>query len=130
MSAIIVAIISGLFGLSGGGVVAFFTIKQARQMADKKVQLTDAQIEKTSAETDEIAVTSMQMALKTLREELIVPLLDEKQQIKKQLEKVTYELSRFRKAIEKIPGCAHADTCPVTHELQSAKEKYGANQDG
>ena len=96
----------------GGGLTAIVTAFQKRKLLGKQEKNIDAK-------TDEIAVNTMRTALTTLNEELIKPIQEENKIIRNELKKLTNELTKFRKAIEKIPACAHADSCPVSRELQS-----------
>lgn len=117
---IIVALIAAL---GGSGMTALITINQAKRMTDKRMELLSEQTKQTAAKTEETAVHSLKTALNTLNEDLIKPISDENRIIKTELKRLTDELAKFRKAIEKIAACAYSDSCPVTRELQNNKQR-------
>lgn len=41
--------------------------------------------------------------------------------LKKEIQTLRKDVEKFRKAIEKIPSCSHADTCPVSAQLQRSE---------
>jgi len=100
--------------VGGGGLVAIINWIRTRK-------LTTATEKQTAAKTDNIAVTTLKEALSSLNEDVIKPIHEENRVIKTELKKLTNELIKFRKAIEKIPSCTHAAVCPVSRELQNDK---------
>ena len=40
------------------------------------------------------------------------------QPLKKEINSLRRDVDKFRKAVEKIPSCSYADTCPVSRQLQ------------
>lgn len=98
--------------LAGGGFTALLNYAGNRKLLQKQAQQTEAQ-------TDNIAVTTLKEALTTINEDVIKPLNEENKVIKTELKKLTNELIKFRKAIEKIPSCAYAHQCPATRVLQN-----------
>ena len=43
--------------------------------------------------------------------------------LKKEINSLRRDVDKFRKAVEKIPSCAHADNCPVSRQLQKLEER-------
>ena len=43
--------------------------------------------------------------------------------LQKEITSLRRNVDKFRKAIEKIPSCAHADNCPVSRQLQKLEER-------
>lgn len=120
MTEVIIALIAAL---GSSGITALITVSQAKKMTLKRIELLSEQTKQTAAKTEETAVNSLKTALNTLNADLIKPISDENKIIKNELKRLTNELTKFRKAIEKIQACAHADSCPVTRELQNNKQR-------
>jgi hypothetical protein len=108
----------GVAFISGGGLVALFNWITRRRLTRKQEEQTDVR-------TDEMAVNMLSKALETVNEQVVEPLkqeLDRKDtEHNKLLNKVNNEITKLRKAIEKIPACDHAAACPVSRQLQNDK---------
>lgn len=48
--------------------------------------------------------------------------------LKKEIKSLRNEVSKFRKAVDKISGCIYADDCPVRNELQNTAGDTTDNQ--
>lgn len=82
--------------LGGGLLVTAVTLRSTKKMADE--QAKGAEIDNDTK------------AAQTLVDYVVKPLRDEMKNLRR-------ELTRFRKAVEKIPTCHYADDCPVDKEL-------------
>lgn len=82
--------------LGGGLLVTAVTLRSTKKMADE--QAKGAEIDNDTK------------AAQTLVDYVVKPLRDEMKNLRR-------ELTRFRKAVEKIPSCRYADECPVDREL-------------
>jgi hypothetical protein len=91
----------------------------------KNWKLTKKQEKQTDARTDEMVVNTLSKALETVNKQIVEPLknelLREQDEKSKILNKLNNEITKLRKAIEKIPGCDHASSCPVSKQLQDYK---------
>ncbi|MTK53300.1 hypothetical protein [Paludibacter sp.] len=108
----------GIAFVSGGGLVAVINWWQKRKLTTKQERQADAK-------TDEIAVNTLAKALETVNKQIVEPLKQElereQEQKAKILNKLNNELTKLRRAIEKIPACDHASACPVSRQLQNDK---------
>jgi len=108
----------GVAFVSGGGLVAVLNWWQKRKLTTKQEKQTDVR-------TDEMAVNMLAKALETVNKQLVDPLKTEIErkdiEHNKILKSVNNEITKLRKAIEKIPACSHAATCPVSFQLQNDK---------
>ena len=50
--------------------------------------------------------------------------------LKKEINSLRRDVDKFRKAVEKIPSCAHADNCPVSRQLQKLEERDSRAEGG
>jgi hypothetical protein len=108
----------GIAFISGGGLVSVVNWLQRRKLTKKQEKQTDAR-------TDEMVVNTLSKALETVNKQIVEPLktelLREQDEKSKILNKLNNEITKLRKAIEKIPGCDHAASCPVSKQLQDYK---------
>jgi len=110
MSSILSILIASL--ISGIG-VKIFDYYQHRALEKNKAQ-------EVTVNTDKIAIDILAKAMETLNEQVVEPLREENKQSANNQKNILNELKKLRKAIERIPGCAHAATCPVSMELQNS----------
>lgn len=120
MRELLIAVI-GMFG--GGTMAAIYTAWQRKGLVKKEGR-------KVEAETDSLVVATLKQAIETINREVIGPLKNENEEIRKEIKRLNYEVIKLRKSIEKIPACAHADTCPVARELQNAATDTGGAGQG
>lgn len=106
--------------ISGGGLVAVLNNLFNRKLT-KSIELEN------EAKADGIAVTTLKEAINTLNESVYRPIREENEKLKVELKKISYEITKFRKAIERISSCTYADQCPITLELQSKPTSDGSS---
>jgi hypothetical protein len=109
MSTLIIVLCSAL----GGGTLAVIIGNF------QKRKLFKATEKQATARTESIAVNTLSESLETMNTQILEPLRQELTEGRKLQTKTNYELTKLRKAIEKIPSCAHAASCPVSVELQN-----------
>jgi len=73
---------------------------------------------KYTTETRRTELDNVRQGNDILMQQIVEPL-------KNELKSLRNDLKRFRKAIEKIPGCSLADECPVSRELFNAEKDDG-----
>lgn len=95
--------------LSGGLIVTVVTLRSA--------------VKKAREEAEALRLGNEDSAMKTFQTYIVDPL-------KKDIKNLRYEVNKFRKAVEKIPDCAYADSCPVRAELQKQADDDRSNSDG
>lgn len=83
----------------------------ARKKYEKEVAQIQADTDNKRAQTEELQIKNTDELLRISMERIVQPL-------EKQVIKLTNEISKFRKAFEKIPTCPGAPGCPVSLELQ------------
>lgn len=93
--------------LGGSLIVTLVTLRSIRHKAKEDVRAAE--------------LTNEEHAMKTFQTYIVEPL-------KKEIKGLRNEVQRFRKAIERIPDCDYADTCPVKRELQN--NTGGSGEDG
>lgn len=91
--------------LGGGLLVTLVTLRSTRKIGQE--QAKGAEIDNDTK------------AAQTLVDYVVNPLRDEMKNLRR-------ELTRFRKAVEKIPSCRYADECPVDKELHNSNENEEA----
>jgi hypothetical protein len=99
----IVSLILNLL-LSGGLVVTFVTLRSA--------------VKKAREEAEALRLANEDSAMKTFQVYIVDPL-------KKDIKSLRNEVSKFRKAVERIPDCDHAYSCPVKRQLQANEDSAG-----
>lgn len=104
MNDIILAIIAAV---SGGGIAGLLAVLQRRK-------LIVSQANKLDAEASRIAMQTLAEALEKLRSEYN-ELSQEAENLRREINRLKRELNKLRKVID---TCQHADSCPVTKEIQ------------
>ena len=107
-------LLAAISAIGGGGLTTAIPLIVRRKLIRRQEIQTDVQ-------TDGIAVTTLKEAIVTLNESVYKPIQEENNKLKEEIKKFTNEVTKFRRAIEKIPSCKHADSCPVTRELQGGE---------
>jgi len=87
--------------LTGGLLVTLITLKSVRK--------------KAAEEARGIAIDNDKKVSEMVNEYLVEP-------IKKEVTGLRREVSRLRRAIEKIPACPHSSECPVKAEMEETIE--------
>lgn len=104
MNDIVLAIIASV---SGGGIAGLLTVLQRRK-------LIASQANKLDAEASRIAMQTLSETLEKLRKEY--------NELSKEAETLRREINRLKREFGKLPKvigtCQHADSCPVTQEIQ------------
>lgn len=94
---------------------AWLTAVLLRRKYDAEVEQLRAQVEASKAETRGDELDNVKKAMAILMEEVVEPL-------KKEINAIRQELSRLRKAVEKISGCPYSAHCPVSYELRRTEK--------
>ena len=76
-----------------------------------EVDQLKAQVEQLRSNTKATEIDNLKRAMEIIMAQFVEPL-------NKELNALRKELSRFRRAVEKIPTCPHAANCPISDELQ------------
>lgn len=88
--------------LSTGFIVTLVTLKSVRKKAEQEAKA--------------VVISNEEQAMKTFQTYIVEPL-------KKDIKSLRNEITRFRKAIDKISDCDYADDCPVKRELRELREQ-------
>lgn len=94
--------------LGGGLLVTLLTLRAARQKANIEVDQAKVDVEGTMLDNDE-------KASRVLIDYVVDPL-------KREISGLRRDVRRLQQAIDKIPECPHADSCPVKTEMKNDKE--------
>lgn len=103
----IVAAISAPWG-------AWVNSRVLRQKYDLELGKLRAEMKQTLTEVESNELENVRKASDILMEHIVTPLRSEIKSLRKDVDK-------FRKAVEKIPTCPMADSCPVSRELLVAE---------
>lgn len=101
----------GLIGIVSTIAGSVVSATVARKKYEKEVAQIQADTDNKRAQTEELQIKNTDELLRISMERIVQPL-------EKQVIKLTNEISKFRKAFEKIPTCPGAPGCPVSLELQ------------
>lgn len=74
-----------------------------------------AEMDKRLSEVRKNELDNVREANDILMNSVVIPL-------KKEITTLRYGLNRLNRALEKIPSCPYAATCPITHELQELSD--------
>ena len=107
---IITLIVNALVAAVSGPLGAWLNSKMLRAKYRTEVDKLRAELAQLRTDTRGHELENVRKATEILMEGVVTPL-------KSEIKQLRYELNRMRRAIEKIPSCPHADTCPVSHEL-------------
>lgn len=91
---------------------SWLTAVLMRKKYTAEVDQLRAQITATQTNTKGDELSNVREGISILMSEIVEPL-------KKELNAVRRELTRFRRALEKSKDCKHYDMCPVRFELQN-----------
>ena len=112
-------IISLVAAIISAPLSAWLTAILLRKKYDVEVEQLRAQVKVSKAETRGDELENVKKAMAILMEEVVEPL-------KKEINEIRKELARFRRAVEKVNTCPHADiACPVRDELRHAEKCEG-----
>ena len=93
---------------------AWLSSKILRQKYDIEIEKRRAEMEEKLAAVRKSELENVRIASEMLMSDIVNPLHSELQLLRK-------DVNKFRRAVEKIPSCSHADTCPVSRELFNAE---------
>ncbi len=107
-------IVSALVAAVAAPLGAWVNSKILRQKYDIEIGNLRAEMETKLSAVKKSELDNVREASEILMENIVKPLKTEIQSLRKDVDK-------FRKAIEKIPSCPMADSCPVSRELLNAE---------
>ncbi len=90
-----------------------------RRKSKAEVDKLRAEVKRMVSEARGNELNNVREGNEILMEQIVNPL-------KKEVQSLRSDVNKFRRAIEKIPACPHADICPVTVELRA--DEKGGNQ--
>lgn len=93
---------------------AWVNSRVLRQKYDLELGKLRAEMKQTLTEVESNELENVRKASDILMEHIVTPLRSEIKSLRKDVDK-------FRKAVEKIPTCPMADSCPVSRELLVAE---------
>lgn len=113
--------------LSGGFVGTAAAIGSLRATVRK----AKAEAMKAEADAEGVRVDNAEHATRVLVSNIVVPLKEELNATRKDLQANKREMARLRKAIDTANSCRHHDDCPVLDRLrESPKEHEPGSPDG
>lgn len=113
--------------LSGGLVGTAAAIGSLRATVRK----AKAEAMKAEADAEGVRVDNAEHATRVLVSNIVVPLKEELNATRKDLQANKREMARLRKAIDTAGNCPHRDDCPVLDRLrESPKEHEPGSPDG
>lgn len=107
---VVSAIVAAIFAPLG----AWVNSRVLRQKYDLELGKLRAEMKQTLTEVESNELENVRKASDILMEHIVTPLRSEIKSLRKDVDK-------FRKAVEKIPTCPMADSCPVSRELLVAE---------
>lgn len=81
-----------------------------RQKYMAEVRSLRADVAKKRADNRGVELDNVRQGNEILLEQIVKPL-------KTEIKNLRHDVNRFRRAVEKIPGCPHSADCPVSREL-------------
>lgn len=115
-SEIITLIVSSLTATISAPLGAWLGAKLQSQKYKTEIDSLRAEVQKKLAGVKDSELENVRKANDILVEGIVTPL-------KKEINSLRRDVDKFRKAVEKIPSCAHADSCPVSRQLQKLEER-------
>ena len=115
-SEIITLIVSSLTATISAPLGAWLGAKLQSQKYKTEIDSLRAEVQKKLAGVKDSELENVRKANDILVEGIVTPL-------KKEINSLRRDVDKFRKAVEKIPSCAHADNCPVSRLLQKLEER-------
>lgn len=103
-------IVSGLVAAVSAPVGAWVSSKILRQKYNLELGQLRAEMESKLSAVKKSELDNVREASDILMDNVVKPLKTEIQSLRR-------DVNKFRRAIEKIPTCPIADTCPVSREL-------------
>lgn len=109
-SELLTVIVSSLVAAVSAPVGAWVNSKILRQKYDIEVGQLKAEMERKLSDVKNSELENLRKASDILMENIVKPLETEIKSLRR-------DVNKFRKAIEKIPSCPMADSCPVSRQL-------------
>ncbi|MBR6192500.1 MAG: hypothetical protein IKQ68_10140 [Prevotella sp.] len=94
----------------------------AKQKYQAELDSLRAEVQSKLATVKSDELENVRKANDILVESIVAPL-------KKEISSLRRDVNMFRKAVEKIPSCAYADSCPVSSQLQKCDELASKGED-
>lgn len=120
---IITIIVSALVAAVSGPVGAWVGRKLERAKYRIGLETLRAEMNNKLAEVKSNELENVRKAADILMESIVPPL-------KAEITNLRNDVQRLNKALERIWGCRHIDSCPVKFELLLSPQGSGADQDG
>lgn len=111
-SELLTIIVSSLVAAVSAPIGAWVNSRLLRQKYDLEIGRLKADMERELSEVRNKELDNVHKASDILMEDIVKPLKTEIQSLRR-------DVNKFRKAIEKIPSCPMADSCPVSRQLLS-----------
>lgn len=122
-SEIITLLITSVTAVVSAPLGAWLGAKLQSQKSKAEIDSLRAEVQKKLAGVKDSELENVRKANDILVEGIVTPL-------KKEINSLRRDVDKFRKAVEKIPSCAHADNCPVSRQLQKLEDRdNGADND-
>lgn len=96
-------------------VASWLTSRLQKREYEEKIRQLHAEVEKVKSEVKSNELENVRKASNMLMEQIVEPL-------RKEMTRLRNEVNRFRKALEDIPRCPHADECPVQFKLRELEK--------
>ena len=96
-------------------VASWLTSRLQTREYEEKIRQLHAEVEKVKSEVKSNELENVRKASNMLMEQIVEPL-------RKEMTRLRNEVNRFRKALEDIPRCPHADECPVQFKLRELEK--------
>ncbi|WP_418169204.1 hypothetical protein [Alistipes putredinis] len=107
-------VVSAIVAAISAPLGAWVNSRVLRQKYDLELGKLRAEMKQTLTEVESNELENVRKASDILMEHIVTPLRSEIKSLRKDVDK-------FRKAVEKIPTCPMADSCPVSRELLVAE---------
>lgn len=97
---------------------ALLTSILLRRKYDTELEKLRADVTKAQADARGKELDNVRTGNDILMQQIVEPLRSE-------IKSLRSDVNKFRKAIEKIPGCSYSDDCPVSRELFNDEKSDG-----
>ena len=115
-SEIITLLITSVTAVVSAPLGAWLGAKLQSQKSKAEIDSLRAEVQKKLAGVKDNELENVRKANDILIDGIVTPL-------RKEINSLRRDVDKFRKAVEKIPSCAHADNCPVSRQLQKLEDR-------